>query len=395
MTRLSGLAAATTVTADDLLHVVDDPAGANIDKKITAANLKAYILNPITLPVIDPSGAGYAIQQTTGLFESGVYSDTTFNLGYNNSSTPGVKVVPTEPLLFLQLESKYRQNSSSPYGSEFHLNFGKPGDGSAPPLIRPFQVFMEHATGLISTGFVGDNFSITTSANAALLEYTSGSWYARKGFLVSVASATSLLTVGEAQDNAMIVLNANSSFVNTIAFQRSGVAKWLIYDAGTNDLYIRNQQNSRMQISLIAGATDAAAYTDFGSNIRAFGVQGQFGPATNQAVVGSLGTTDAWLDSQGSNANINLNLRAKGSGIITSLSNHSFSGNLTMADAKNIILNATTGTKIGTAASQKLAFFNSTPIVQPTVTGSRGANAALASLLTQLATLGLIVDSTS
>ena len=33
--------------------------------------------------------------------------------------------------------------------------------------------------------------------------------------------------------------------------------------------------------------------------------------------------------------------------------------------------------------------------VKPTVTGSRGANAALASLCTQLATLGLITDSTS
>lgn len=39
--------------------------------------------------------------------------------------------------------------------------------------------------------------------------------------------------------------------------------------------------------------------------------------------------------------------------------------NLTMADAKNIVLNATTGTKIGTATTQKLAFYNSTPVVQP------------------------------
>lgn len=41
------------------------------------------------------------------------------------------------------------------------------------------------------------------------------------------------------------------------------------------------------------------------------------------------------------------------------------SQDLTFADAKNIIANATTGTKIGTATTQKLAFFNSTPIVQP------------------------------
>ena len=45
------------------------------------------------------------------------------------------------------------------------------------------------------------------------------------------------------------------------------------------------------------------------------------------------------------------------------LTNKTFSG-LTMSDAGNIILNASTGTKIGTATSQKLGFFNATPVVQ-------------------------------
>ncbi len=40
-------------------------------------------------------------------------------------------------------------------------------------------------------------------------------------------------------------------------------------------------------------------------------------------------------------------------------------------------------------------FYGATPVAKPTVTGSRGGNAALASLLTQLASVGLITDSTS
>lgn len=39
--------------------------------------------------------------------------------------------------------------------------------------------------------------------------------------------------------------------------------------------------------------------------------------------------------------------------------------------------------------------FNGAPISKPTVTGSRGGNAALASLLTALASYGLIIDGTS
>jgi len=42
-----------------------------------------------------------------------------------------------------------------------------------------------------------------------------------------------------------------------------------------------------------------------------------------------------------------------------------------------------------------IGFFATSPIAKPTVTGSRGGNAALASLLTQLANLGLITDSSS
>ena len=37
---------------------------------------------------------------------------------------------------------------------------------------------------------------------------------------------------------------------------------------------------------------------------------------------------------------------------------------ITMKEGKNIIAGTTTGTKIGTAITQKIAFYNSTPIVQ-------------------------------
>jgi hypothetical protein len=43
----------------------------------------------------------------------------------------------------------------------------------------------------------------------------------------------------------------------------------------------------------------------------------------------------------------------------------------------------------------RIGFFNATPVAKPTVTGSKASNAALASLLTQLAALGLITDSST
>jgi len=40
-------------------------------------------------------------------------------------------------------------------------------------------------------------------------------------------------------------------------------------------------------------------------------------------------------------------------------------GNITMAEAKNIVLGTTTGTKIATGEDQKLGFFNVTPVIRP------------------------------
>lgn len=52
-------------------------------------------------------------------------------------------------------------------------------------------------------------------------------------------------------------------------------------------------------------------------------------------------------------------------------------GHLTVTDAKNIVLDSTTGTKIGTATTQKLGFYNATPVAQPA-----GTDDVLASLVT-------------
>lgn len=47
------------------------------------------------------------------------------------------------------------------------------------------------------------------------------------------------------------------------------------------------------------------------------------------------------------------------------------------------------------ASGGQVGFYGTTPINKPAITGSKGGNAALASLLTQLAALGLITDSTT
>jgi hypothetical protein len=67
---------------------------------------------------------------------------------------------------------------------------------------------------------------------------------------------------------------------------------------------------------------------------------------------------------------------------------------LHLADAGNITVGTTTGTKIGTATTQKLGFYNATPVVQPTAvadaTDAATVITQLNALLTRMRNLGLI-----
>jgi hypothetical protein len=67
---------------------------------------------------------------------------------------------------------------------------------------------------------------------------------------------------------------------------------------------------------------------------------------------------------------------------------------LHLADAGNITVGTTTGTKIGTATTQKIGFYNATPVVQPTAvadaTDAATVITQLNALLTRMRNLGLI-----
>jgi len=75
------------------------------------------------------------------------------------------------------------------------------------------------------------------------------------------------------------------------------------------------------------------------------------------------------LTFNGSGSNTGFYSSASGIVNFTSGGNQSLqfnSSGLQMADAKNFVFNTTTGTKIGTGTTQKIGFWNATPIVQPT-----------------------------
>jgi hypothetical protein len=127
------------------------------------------------------------------------------------------------------------------------------------------------------------------------------------------------------------------------------------------------------------------------------------GNGSNATLRGGDGTSGgnctirAGLKSSGTSGDLDIQDASGASAIKVNGSDGSLNANksIAMADAKNISVGTTTGTQIATGSTQKLGFWGATPAAQQTVTGSRAGNAALASLLTKLATLGIIVDGSS
>lgn len=105
-------------------------------------------------------------------------------------------------------------------------------------------------------------------------------------------------------------------------------------------------------------------------------------PATTQDAValagraGGTGSYIATLTPPALSASITLTLPAV-TGTLAILGANTFTGAQTLSDV-DVVLGTTTGTKIGTAVTQKLGLWNVTPVVQPT----GAAQAAIAATLT-------------
>ena len=141
-------------------------------------------------------------------------------------------------------------------------------------------------------------------------------------------------------------------------------AAWLGNASGNNYWQISGQGGGGSPTIQVAGSGDAFAVIS--------GL-GQYGPL--------LGTGHGYVlltrDSGGTVGNY-FTMQAAAAGGVAVLTCSDKTGGLTLADTGN-----------------KLGFNGSVAIAKPTVSGAKGSNAALASLMTALAAYGLVTDSTS
>lgn len=156
----------------------------------------------------------------------------------------------------------------------------------------------------------------------------------------------------------------------------------------------------------VLSATNAGTFT---TNYGIF-VDAQTVGAFNYGVaIAAAGTQTLWLSSTADNTTAaagigfgssrDTTVYRSGTSALTVGGSLVVTGDYTVTDAKNVVLGTATGTKFGTATTQKMAWWNATPVVQSTgwsvtagYTASKSFDPETASLLQANRVLGTLVD---
>jgi hypothetical protein len=204
--------------------------------------------------------------------------------------------------------------------------------------------------------FVSNDYRISTNASGAIAH----EWRIGNTERARIDSSGRLL-VGTSTNSAVstLVLQGNSTFSNGAPF--------LFLQRGVS----------------VPGADDALGVLSFGNNASNLGAQ---------ISVSRDGGT--WTSGTSHPGRLVFSVTADGAASPTEALRISNNRAITVSDGGNVVLGTTTGTKIGTATTQKLGFYNATPVVQPAAVANATDAATvitqLNDLLAKLRTLGII-----
>ena len=368
--KISDLTALTTPAAGDYLPIVDisEASAANKNKRITIEELlRGAPDGTAAAPSIafesDPNTGIYS----PGADAFGVVTGGTERLRITSAGLVGVGTSSVASLLHLASSGPVltlqRSDSASPGAA---INFTNNTGGVN------WQVGTNQAVG-------GSAFEINSG------NQSNNRFVITSGGLVGIGTSspsTSLDVRG--------IISLGSSYLANAVIQKSAVP------GGSYNLTITSgagltSESATTPTDALAGSVIKLVGGDpttdaFGGGIQYF-ANGSTSPngagIGNQHVFYTRSAADTYTE----------RLRIDASGRV-GIGTTSPSSLLHLADAGDITVGTTTGTKIGTATTQKLGFYNATPVVQPTAvadaTDAASVITQLNALLSRLRTLGII-----
>lgn len=344
------------------------------------------------------------------------YTNHVYCMGLNVSQSRVAKD-PTKPYMALQFESRFTNSTDLAKGSEFHLEFMEPNISSPADARRVLSYFLPFDKNVRTTqslSLSADRISVTDQLGVQKMQF-------------NLESATGQVSYTSAFNHQW---NANN-FVPFVVKNSAG-------NAFLNMPWIDNRDRLRIQQHIRAIGqykntdNENCAFLFVGGSIPNYGasLRVELTPSSSVAyAVQAIGVSSGRIENQVYNQGNGQHTAAYFSALINgstghcatqyyatgkegfdvgyeatsdefrisswNLLNHSPGTYIRITHSSTTPANATTTVETSLRINQKVGFNNTAPIAKPTVTGSRGSNAALASLLTALASYGLITDSTS
>jgi hypothetical protein len=362
--KITDLTELTAPAADDLLPIVDssEATAANKNKKIQYGT---FLRNLPSGTVGAPSLAWTADTGVTGIYRSaanelafttnstfaGKFSTTGFQLGtgtaaaqlhlFSSDTTDQVIIENTDAGLDTAPDVVLYRNSASPANNDNLGNIEFRGKDSGGNDHAYAQILSTIGT-VTNTSEVGILDLMTADASAPAMRVR------LKGSNVGISEATPLFplhvssTITSTALQVQCTANDSASGADITLYRRRGASTV-------------GQNNDLLSTIYWRGHNDNATteQVDYAA------IEGSIVSVTNNSEFGQL----AFKVQNSGTMSTRLTLQA---------------ATLTLADALNIAVNTTTGTKIGTSTTQKLGFYNATPVVQPaaiadlTVTATTG-----------------------
>mgnify|MGYP000847396002 FL=1 len=362
--KITDLTELTAPAADDLLPIVDssEATAANKNKKIQYGT---FLRNLPSGTVGAPSLAWTADTGVTGIYRSaanelafttnstfaGKFSTTGFQLGtgtaaaqlhlFSSDTTDQVIIENTDAGLDTAPDVVLYRNSASPANNDNLGNIEFRGKDSGGNDHAYAQILSTIGT-VTNTSEVGILDLMTADASAPAMRVR------LRGSNVGISEATPLFplhvssTITSTALQVQCTANDSASGADITLYRRRGASTVGQNGDLLSTIYWRGHNDN--------ATTEQVDYA---------AVEGSIVSVTNNSEFGQL----AFKVQNSGTMSTRLTLQA---------------ATLTLADALNIAVNTTTGTKIGTATTQKLGFYNATPVVQPaaiadlTVTATTG-----------------------
>lgn len=254
---------------------------------------------------------------TTSAQLRGVISDETGS---------GLAVFNDSPTLVTPTIASIRSPSGNPLGlraaTSNVVNFERPSDGA---VIQSID-----STNLTFAAGYGGAFTVYSAVPLAASSRTAALY--NGGVLISSTGNYGFASTGDLGGQDLYIVR---DAANTLAQRNSTNAQtYRLYET-----YTDASNYSRLSISAVAS-----------------------GPTRIVGEAAGTGTARSLVLAYGGTTTAALTVPITSGSIV-------FGGGITLPDAGDIVVNATTGTKLGTATSQKLGLWNVTPIIQPAAAG--------------------------